>query len=705
MEYKVRVYLRTYILLLCLPLCGGICLAQSTMPNGTSTTGYGNSKPKDTSMNKSNTAKWKEEEARITYEKLNSARVYTPDTSLHTFQRNPFTQPWYQDLGNLGSPASNLLFTPEDRFTPTLGYHIFDAYRFNIDSLNFYNTNRPYSVFSYQLGSKLEQYASILHTQNIRPNWNFSFQYRKLYSPGFYKTERNNQDNACFTTNYKSLDKHYVLYAAMVYNKEQHDENGGIINDSELSLASYSDKGTIDQAYQNSGYSTTRSSVSNVLRDFSLVVQHSYTWGKTDTTYNADSTQYSYHLKPRFSITHKLEISTEKHTYNDVAPDSLQYVSLFNHSFISSGRGYYASGEDSVFTQQKWVWIDNRLLLNGFIGKEDRQLKFSAGIGNRYDEFISQPVAIPYDSMGTMVYRSGLDRTNMVSNYVVGEIKKEALQPGQWQYGAYTQLFITGEDAGNLLLNAAIGKDLKNGMGNFVAGFQEKINSAPYSYTNYENQYAMFWYTFNKENVTQIYATVESQRLRVSLGVKDYVIGNYIYINEGEMPAQYNVPFTITQVWGRKVFKAGNFYLDNELVYQDVPVNAPVNAPAFMGRHQLRHERDLFNRKLKIVVGIEVRYNTAYYPAGYDALLNKFYYQKSVYIGNAPQEAVFLNFRIKRFRAFVMGDNLQELFTRNAILNVGTPVVNYYGIGNTEYPVYAAPDALIRFGFNWVLVN
>jgi len=223
-------------------------------------------------MNKSNTSKWKDEEAKISYEKLNSARTYIPDTSLHTFQRPRFTQPWYRDLGNLGSPVNNLLFTPQDRVGPTLGYHVFDVYRFNVDSLGFYNTTRPYSVFTYQLGSKLEQCAGLMHTQNIKPNWNFAVEYRKTNSPGFYKQQRTNNDNASFSTNYKSLNKHYTLYAAMVYNKEQNDENGGLVNYSELASPVYTDRKTVDAVYQNSAYSLTRSPVSNLLRDFTFLL-------------------------------------------------------------------------------------------------------------------------------------------------------------------------------------------------------------------------------------------------------------------------------------------------------------------------------------------------------------------------------------------------------------------------------------------------
>ena len=657
-----------------------------------------NSALRDTNANKSNTGKWKNENANVTYEKLNTSHTYTPDTSLHTFQRQPFTQPWYNDLGNLGSPVYNLLFTPEDRLGPSLGYHVFDVYRFNVDSVAFYNTNRPYSVFNYQLGSKLEQTVGILHTQNIRPNWNFSVEYHKTNSPGFYKVERNNHDNASFTTNYKSLNRRYVLYAAMVYNKEQHDEDGGIVDPSQLLNPIYTDRKTIDAAYQNDGYSITRSTVSNVQRDFTLLLQHSYTWGRTDTTYSADSTQFSYKLIPRFSITHKMEVSTEKHTYKDLSPDSLRYTTLFNESFVNNGTGYYTAQADSVFTQQKWFWIDNKILLNGFIGKEGHQLKFSAGIGNRYDQFVSQPA--PYTIHDSL----GLDRSSIVSNYLEGELKKEALHPREWEYGANAKLFITGHDAGNFLLNGLIGREFKNS--SFIAGFREQLNSAPYSYTNYENQFTKLSYTFNTESVSQLYATLAISRFRLSGGVRSYVIGNYMYINENETPAQYTIPFTLNQAWIRKVFKAGDFYLDNELVYQQTANNAPINVPALMGRHQLTYERSMFKHALKIVTGIEVRYNTAYHPAGYDALLNRFFYQNSSYVDNAPVASVFLNFRIKRFRAFIMGDQLQQIFgVQNTILHMGTPVLNFNTTGSNFTPVYAAPDALIRFGFTWALVN
>lgn len=656
-------------------------------------------------MSKSNTNKWKDEEAKLTYQRLNSIKIFTPDTPIHNFQRKPFVQPWCQDLGNLGSPVNNLMFTPEMRVDPSLGYHVFDAYRFDADSAKFYNTNRPYSSFSYLLGSRLEQTASILHTQNVRPNWNVAVEYRKVNSPGFYKTQRNNHDNAILTSNYTSLDKHYRLMTAFAYNKEQHDENGGIINDSDLNNAAYGDRRTIATAYQNTSYSLTRSPVSNTDREFTFLLKHGYTWGNTDTTYNADSTEYSYQLTPRFSISHIAEIKSEKHTYKDLSPDSARYANLFTQSFPLGG-SYYQQGEDSVLARQKWFKADNKILLNGFLGKEGHQLQFSAGAGISFDEFITTPVGnIIKDSLPNHYFTYSTDRSTYVNNYLTGELKKEALADGQWNYGANARFYTTGTYAGNFILDASMGKTLKKLGGGFNMGFQQMLGTAPYAYTNYENNYTNQTFDFNKESVTMVFATAESQKLHVWAGVRNYLMNNYIYLNAAEQPSQYATTFNLTQVWLRKVFRIGSFFLDNEVVYQQVPENAPVNVPIVMGKEQLTFERALFKNAIKIVTGVEARYNTAYHPAGYDAILNRFYYQDAKYVANTPELSVFLNFRIKRFRAFLMVDQVQQLFATNAILYTGIPVINYGGTGTTYTPVYSAPDVMLRFGFNWVMIN
>ena len=625
-----------------------------------------NAPQRDTS-NKTNTNTWKDESARISYKRLYTQKIFHPDTSLHTFHRRTFAHSWLRSLGNHGAPVVNLLFTPEYRLGPTLGYHAFDVYRFNPDSLKFYNTTRPYSSFSYQLGSKAEQTAELLHTQNVQPNWNFAVQYRKITSPGYYKVQRTNHDLGNLTTNYESRDQHYQLYGAFVYNKLQNDENGGIVSDSFLTEESFDDRRTIPVRFQEDAFSTRRSAVTTLQRDFSFLLLHSYTLGRTDTLYSEDSTQYTFKLIPRFRVTHRFQATSEKYQYKDLFPTRDRYLSLFEKDF---------SNEDSVFTQQKWFYVDNALMLNGFLGTAEKQLLFSAGIGNRFDRFRTE-------------YGEGNESDEIISNYLTGELKKEALEPNQWSYIANAKFFFTGNAAGNFLLNAFIGKQISERIGAVQIGFEQRLNNAPYNYTVYRNQFHRADKTYNKESVTQLYATVRNEPLKLAAGIRNYVIANYIYLNQKQQFDQFADPFNLTQIWAQKMFRLGIWVLDNEVVYQQKAGAAPVNVPAVMGRHQLSIETYLFGNALKVATGFDVRWHTRYEPAGYAPFFNRFYYQQGYSVSNAPEVALFFNFKIKNFRAYIMGDQLQQFFTRNTI----------------TAPGYSLQDAMLRFGFNWVMIN
>src|SRR5690606_14460656 len=147
----------------------------------------------------------------------------------------------------------------------------------------------------------------------------------------------------------------------------QNDENGGIIlNEDALDSSKYSDRQTITTRFYNSQYGSgarnRRSPVSNVLRDASLLLQHSYTFGRTDTTYNEDSTSFRTALTPRFGISHRMQYNNVKYQYRDMRPDSLKYTGFFEHKFGTAG-------QDSLIMNHEWKQLDNRVALNGFIGK------------------------------------------------------------------------------------------------------------------------------------------------------------------------------------------------------------------------------------------------------------------------------------------------------------------------------------------------
>ncbi|RYZ55475.1 MAG: hypothetical protein EOP49_02770, partial [Sphingobacteriales bacterium] len=328
------------------------------------------------------------------------------------------------------------------------------------------------------------------------------------------------------------------------------------------------------------------------------------------------------------------------------------------------------------FMAQKWFFVNNEVTLNSFFGPLERQFQFSAGIGNRFDRFATD-------------YGIGEESSDEISNYLTGTLRKEALQPQQWTIDANAQLYLTGVAAGNLRLSATISKQISERIGAFTTGFQQNVNNAPYNYTVYRNRYFDQRRDFDKESITQFYGLIRNKRLGISAGARNYILANYIYLNQSGAFSQRTSPFNISQVWLSKVFYFGHFVLDNEATFQNVMSDGPVNLPALAGRNQLSYETYVFGNALKIATGIDIRWHTAYDPAGYNPFYNRFFFQEGYRVSNYPEAAVFFNFKVKNFRAYLMGDQLQHMFTTN----------------NIAAPGYPTQDPMIRFGFNWVMVN
>lgn len=660
---RVSGQIRLWLLCCCFLLAAGS--GNSVSAQFSSFTGA--NRPADTSRKKTNTGDWDETDAYMYMTRPYSDQKRFRDSSLHTLHRRPFSQPWYRDLGNQGGPSRNLQFAQQNPAGLSLGYHVYDAQRWEPDSVLYYNTTRPYSNFTYHLGSKQEQLAEILHTQNIKPYWNVAAAYRKAASPGYYLWQRNATDNAMLSSNYTDPGLRYKLYVSFVYNKMQHDENGGMVADSFLNNPQYAERKAVPVNFYTTAYNNAnRSPVRAFLREWNLRLDHAYTWGRKDTLYNEDSTAFEPRLHARFRISHQMNIGSQRFRYKDMKPDSLRYAPLFNSAFASN---------DSVFSQQEWFYLDNRFLLNGILGAGERQWVFSAGAGNRLDRFQTD-------------YLRGTENSNNVSNYLQGMLRKEATDKGQWDIDAQVKLFVTGPAVGNMLLDARISKDLDR-LGRLSIGAAQQINNAPYLYTMYRNQYWQRTASFSTESTTQLYAQYELPQYQLSARFRNFLLNNYLYFDALQMPAQYGTAFTLSQLSLRKEFRVGRWVLDNEILYQLLPASAPLNLPALLGRHQLSLESYIFKRKLQIASGVEFRYHSAYNPAFYSPYFSQFYYQNGYRLANQPDASVFFNFRIKRFRAFLMFDRITGFMGKNVLITPG----------------YAAQDAMLRFGFQWVMIN
>lgn len=612
--------------------------------------------------------KWKEATTKIHYTIFDAQVKHAIDTTIDKFHRFQPSQPWWmRDLGNYGTAAINQFFSPDYKPGLSLGFHVYDKYKINIDSLRYYNTTRPYSEFSFMLGSKNQQNASLLHTQNITPRWNFAADLRNFNSPGFFRLQGVNNIMGSLNTKYKSKNEKYKLYAAVVYNTITQNENGGVTDITQLEDPNFAERSLIAVNIPGVNNNSTRNSVvTNKHRDAHLLVQQSYAIGLTDTIYNNDSTGYHINFTPRFSLKHQLQISSERHIFRDLNPQTARYLPIDSIAF---------SLRDTLLSQHNWTFVDNKFSLNGFLGKSGQQVQIEAGIANRLD-------------WQSNYFRTDNIKLSSISNYLFANVKKEATAAKQWGYEGQAAFFFTGDALGNFNLQASASKDLGK-WGLFSAQVQQVLSNAPFSYTTFYTNYYQRNYQLDKISNTRLGAHVLFPDIHLSFGVRNNLLANYIYFNSNLEVTQQSEAFSVLQAFGSKEFKFGLFSLDNEVVWQQATVNAPVNIPAFLFRHKLGIQTQMFKSALLVATGLELRYNTPYFADGYTPYFNQFYYQNDIKITNYPEVLVYANFKIKHFRAFVMMDQLQQLISTNVLFAPG----------------YPGPNAIFRFGFNWPLIN
>src|SRR5436190_10990325 len=98
---------------------------------------------------------------------LDSARHYKLDSSVNDFTTRfpiPATNIY---LGNLGTASKSILFSPSLKPGWDPGFHAFDIYKWDPETIRFFNTTRPYTELNYFIGSRTEQVVEAMHTQNI----------------------------------------------------------------------------------------------------------------------------------------------------------------------------------------------------------------------------------------------------------------------------------------------------------------------------------------------------------------------------------------------------------------------------------------------------------------------------------------------------------------------------------------------------------
>lgn len=614
----------------------------------------------------------------IYFRYIDSTRNYLLDSSIGDFTRVFPLSATSINLGNTGTAARSLLFTPEFRAGFDAGFHAFDTYRYLPEQMRFFHTTRPYSEIHYQLGSRVEQIIQLLHTQNLKPGWNIAFRYRLINSPGYFKNQKTNHNNYGLSSWYQSVNRRYNNYVMLVGNKMQSAENGGLQDPATGYLKDpvYKDRFNIptkiggDDPF-SSNFFTTRISTGNQYSDFTFLLRQQYDLGRKDSLVT-DSTVVPL-FYPRLRFEHTLRLDKSSYTFLDYNADS---------AFYSKNYGIRLRRPlDSLVVKDKWKVLENDFSV------------YQYPDANNLQQFIRLGVLL---QSITGEFSSG--RKNFVNTVGHAEYRNKTRNQ-RWDIEANGRFYFTGNNQGDYEARISLQRLLGNKIGSLQLGFENTSRTPSFVFDSRSSFY--FFQPardFKKENNTHFFASYYLPSFRFRLSGHYYLSTNYTYFSSYYKPEQESSLFNIVQVAAEKTFRVGKRWKwHSDLWFQQKVGSAPVNVPLLYLRNRFAYEGNLGFRNLDIAIGLETRYRSPYKASGYSPVLGRFYYQDSITIRNPlPDISAYLHFRIRPFKAFVRAENL------NTARNLdGFSFTN----NNLLAPGYALPGLQIRLGVYWGFVN
>lgn len=606
----------------------------------------------------------------VTYRVLGEPTDYKIDSSVNDFQTKYLRVPSsYTTLGNTGSAAYNMIYTPLMKPGFDAGFHSYDVYSNSHADARFYHTTKPYTELQYLVGSKQEQVIGLSHTQDRTERFNFAFDYRKINAPGYYRTQNTNHDIYRFTARYQSKNKRANTYMSFYYNKINGGENGGIRNDTFMNAGGYGQRKTIpvnlgnntSQAYAFFGGGSLP--VKSSYRETGFLIQQQYDWGRGDSIHVNDTLDI-YKYDPVFRVQYTFNYQNDNYQFIDSSPDSTFYFSHYNF--------YPLSNQDTVTAKHQWKMISNDLSLIQFPVRGN--LAHFINVGARFESI-----------SGTF-----LDADINFSNLALHGEYRNKTRNQQWDFSAKGEFYLVGQNSGDYAVSGMLRRHISDLLGD-VRLSVNNVNKEPSYVYKYFNSNKDAWYntSLSKENVTQLQFATDNRKLNYTLAVNYFLFTNYTYFKDFTHSAQYNSLFNLLQITFSKKFAIKPFAWYVDVAFQQLHGNGPLNIPAIWTRHRFAFEKRLYTN-LNLVTGIELRYNTSYYADDYSPLSGQFIYQNKVKISNdLPDIAAFANFRIKSFSAYIRAENLNT----------------FIGNNNFAAPLYPYNNFAFRVGLRWWFIN
>lgn len=626
---------------------------------------------------------------RVTNEALlrDSTQTFPIDTTLENFENySPLNQPLhpYIGLGNIGLAARPLLFEPPKTIGFDVGLHSLDPYLLLPENINYYNARVPYTVLQlYTGGGTVQNIFRGIHTQNIKPNWNFGFNLNFNGSRGTYSNQnvlgQNVSDvNAAIFTWYQSKDKRYNLLANAYLNNLKAPETGGL-------ASQYNNIFTtplVDFIPGNAQVKLPNSF--ETWKDNGIYIKQFYYIGHIDTVGKEKAISK---ILPTQQVAYTLHYDVRKYEYLQNGYDTAH---VFPNYYYSANRS-----RDSLSVTH----IQNDFSYSFYLRTKSsasvkNEIKLDLGLTQDLYHYASYVSDSTVSQTGAKVTQFALKLNPTTINDITVKGKLSYRFSNKAELQANVNQIVQGHDFGDFLYEGKLMLSAGNKAGRIILDAYSQNSNPALVYTRWNTNHYIFRNAFHNQKINTASFNYINDAAQVDLKAEYFLIDDYLYFNAPEggndaEPTQLTNPINLLKVTLSKKLSWHRWHFDNIVVYQKTDYQNTLRTPQVYTFSSLYFGKLLFN-VLNTDIGIDVRYNSTYVAPSYAVGLGEFYNGPNITFPSYPVATPFIKATLYRTNIFVMYDYAnQGLFTQG-----------YYTVN--RYPM---PSHLLKFGVSWGFFN
>ena len=570
-------------------------------------------------------------------------------------------------LGGLGQSSQpvNWFDRNQDRdFTFARSY---DAYTARLENVPFYNGKSALTNMTYlESGQKRyrEEHFELVHSQNINPSTSANVSYKARSTMGRYDWQRTK--NHALSVGVAHTGKRYSIHAAYMNNMVDTRENGGVVGEWAIADTVFEMPSGVPMRLASSeAHNKYRNNAVFVKQAIAIPLERvtEYDFSVADLSAIYVGHQFEYNSWSKVYTDKRGTYSNERGNYNKETGEweSEDNLSYYDDWFISPETTRDSISErlisNKLFVQvQPWDRYGAISTIDGGVGYDIHTYSYL-----RLQDYV----------------RGDMTRDKRSSWYIYGAASGMIKRYADWRADAkYHPSGYRGGDlsaGGEITLRAFIREHPLI----LTGRFRYELRSPGYWHENLFSNHYVWFNSFDKESETRFEVNFSVPDIALEVGAWQGVMTNMIYYGNDSRVAQNPGTVSLTSLYARKDFRFAGFHLDHRALVQISSDEHVLPVPTFSAYLSYYYEFWVVRDVLRVQVGLDGRFNTAYYAPGYNPALSAFYNQREVKIGNYPYLDAFVSAKWKRMRILLKLQHLnQNLFGNGEYFQVARYPLN-----------------------------